>query len=104
MDNAHVLEFFKNLWGLGTEPSFRTGPPAYVARRIDSLASIPGLLKSLKIPSLFLKTNWSLHGRHTSAATGQQFLLRTSLVVSPPFQEFLSRSKLFFAVYMIGVL
>ncbi len=42
------LEFLNNLCGLGTEYKYgyRTGPPGYMAGGIDSLESIPGLLKS----------------------------------------------------------
>jgi hypothetical protein len=48
-----VLEFFNNLWGLGTEKEWgcRTGPPGYTTQPggIGSLESILGFLISLKI-------------------------------------------------------
>ncbi len=49
-----VLEFLNNLWGLGTEQEqgYRTGPTGTQAGGIDSLESIPGLHKSLKIRAL----------------------------------------------------
>ncbi len=49
-----VLEFQNNLWGLGTdqEQGCGTGPPGFIGWRAGRLESIPGLIKSLKIPSL----------------------------------------------------
>jgi hypothetical protein len=42
---------YNNIWGLGIEYEWgcRTGPPGYIGCGIDSLSSIPRLLKSLKL-------------------------------------------------------
>ncbi len=64
------LEFLKSLWGLGTEEEqgYRTGPQGY----IDSLESIPGPHKQLKIraghyffPPCRLQGVWGLHSIRT---------------------------------------
>ena len=45
---------FKQSVGAELEQDCRTGPPGYIGWRtgIDSLESVPGLLKSLKIPAM----------------------------------------------------
>ncbi len=73
MDNAHVLEFFNNLWGLGTEPSCRTGPVAYVAWRKNNVSVSENKLAST------LKAYLS---------SSPAVLLWTSLDLSPLLQEF----------------
>jgi hypothetical protein len=49
-----VLKFLNNLWGLGTEKNRVVVPARQAAQSggIDSMESIHGLLKSLKIQSL----------------------------------------------------
>ncbi len=46
-------EFFNNLWGLGTSKNTVVVPARQTSKAggFDSLESIPGLPKSLKIPS-----------------------------------------------------
>jgi hypothetical protein len=53
------LEFLKSLWGLGTEEAegYRTGPPGYIGWR-NSLESIPGPHKRLKIRALCVYNIW----------------------------------------------
>jgi hypothetical protein len=53
-DSLYSSGTYNNLWGLGTEKELgcRTARQATQAGGIDSLESISGLLKSLKIPSL----------------------------------------------------
>jgi hypothetical protein len=66
------------LWGLGTEQEegCRTGPPGYIGWGvIDSLESIPGLQKSLKIPSLKSGSIYVVH-KHRKKAAFSHYVIR----------------------------
>ncbi len=76
-----VLEFQNNLWGLGTEveQGCRTGPPGWRNRFLGINSWVP-LVKSLKIPSLFLGRGEGYSFLFYSGATFKKTYLHFRLV------------------------